>query len=100
GCGRSSRDGRYAFQVALEDVEWVRTAYGFDRVIVAGHSAGVNVALGYAMRYGARVMGIVGIAGGSIVNDREWNRIYHENLATVGEETGGKIVDVDEAVNR
>src|SRR4051812_46456681 len=48
GCGRSDRDGRYDLGTSVEDVEFVRRAYGLDRVIVGGHSAGVDLALAYA----------------------------------------------------
>ena len=75
-------------------------AYEIDRVIIAGHSAGVNFALAYAIKYPASVIGIIGIAGGSVVDDREWDRTYHENLEKIGEDDGGKVWDADPAVNK
>lgn len=100
GCGRSDRDARYDFQTTIDDVEWVRRGYGLARTIVAGHSAGVDLALGYTMKYPAAVCGIVGISGGRLVDDREWGRVYHENLERCGEDQGGKVFDADPEVNR
>jgi proline iminopeptidase len=100
GCGRSSRDGRYDFQTSVDDVDFVRRAYGFERVWLIGHSAGANVALAYAIQYASHLTGIIGIAGGCMVNDREWSRTYRENLEKTGEDDGGKIWDADAEVNR
>ena len=70
GCGRSDWDGNYDVDTLLTDAEAVRREYGAERCIVAGHSFGPNVALAYALRYQSRVMGLIGIAGGSVLNDR------------------------------
>ena len=53
GCGRSTWDGHYDLDTLLADAETIRAAYAVDRWIVAGHSAGVDVALAYALRYPA-----------------------------------------------
>jgi proline iminopeptidase len=100
GCGRSDRDKRYDLQTSIDDIDFVRRAYSLDRVIVAGHSAGVDFALVYAMKYPQNVIGIIGIAGGRVVHDREWSRIYHENLEKIGEDHGGKVFDADPDVNK
>ena len=100
GCGRSDRDGRYDLDTAVADVDFVRRAYGIDRAIIAGHSAGVDTALAYAMRHAGHVLSVIGLSGGRIVNDREWSRIYKENLATRGEDLGGKVFDADPEVNK
>lgn len=91
GCGRSDWDGRYDLDTLLSDAEALREAYGAERWIVAGHSMGSNWALAYAVRHPERVVGVVGIAGGKVVNDREWSAVYSERRDTIGEDLGGKI---------
>jgi proline iminopeptidase len=102
GCGRSTWDGHYDVATALDDAEAIRAAYAIERCILAGHSAGPDLALAYALRHRERTMGIIGIAGGRLVNDREWSRVYHEQLEARGEETGQFHVDptVNEVGNR
>ena len=77
----------------------MRNAYGFDKVIVGGHSAGVGLSLTYALKHPNVVMGIVGISGGCIVNDREWYKAYRENLEKHGENNGGREFKSDPEVN-
>ncbi len=100
GCGRSSYDGNYDLQTTIEDVECIRSEYGFERIIIGGHSAGPDVALAYTIRYPGAVMGIVGISGGRIVNDRDWIRVYRKNLEEIGESYGGKEFIADLEVNK
>lgn len=100
GCGRSDWDGHYDLDTLLADAEAIRAAYGVDRWIVAGHSAGPDAALAYALRYPANTIGLIGVAGGRIVNDRDWSRVYHEGLETVGEDVGGIHFTADPDVNR
>lgn len=99
GCGRSDWDGNYDIDTLLNDAEAVRREYGAERCIVAGHSAGPNAALAYALKYPARVMGLIGIAGGNALNDRTWNEAYHKALEEVGEDLGGHENQADPAVN-
>jgi proline iminopeptidase len=87
GCGRSSWDGNYALATTLADAEAIRAAYGIERWVLAGHSAGVDLAVAYALRHRPQSLGIVGMAGGRFVNDREWSRVYHERLAARGLDT-------------
>ena len=91
GCGRSDWDGRYDVDTLLDDAEAVRDAYGIERCIVGGHSFGPSVALAYALRYPDRALGVVGIAGGTVVNDRAWSAAYHRNRSRVGEDLGGAV---------
>jgi proline iminopeptidase len=100
GCGRSDWDGNYDLDTLLEDAEALRKAYGFDHWILLGHSAGPDVALAYALQYPARTIGIIGLAGGRIINDREWHEVYRTRLASIGEDSGGKIFHADPEVNR
>ena len=99
GCGRSDWDGRYDVQTLIDDAEAVRRAYGVENCIVGGHSFGPDAALAYALRYPANVLGLVGIAGGRLVNDRTWSEAYHRNLEAVGEDLGGAVFTADQDVN-
>jgi proline iminopeptidase len=99
GCGRSDWDGRYDLDTLLDDAEAIRAAYGIERWLLVGHSHGPNLALAYAIRHPARTIGIIGIAGGKVLNDRAWSEVYHERLATVGEDLGGKVFHADPKVN-
>ena len=100
GCGRSDWDKRYDLETTIGDIEFIRGAYGFDKVIVGGHSAGVGFCLAYALRYPERTMGIVGVSGGSIVDDREWFETYRANLEKYGDDNGGKVYRADPDANR
>ena len=100
GCGRSDWDGNYAVDTLIEDAQAVRKAYRAERCIVAGHSFGTDLALAYTLRYPARVRGLIGIAGGRLVNDRTWSEAYHRNLETVGEDLGGVVFKADKRVNK
>ncbi len=100
GCGRSTYDGQYDLETTIHDMEAIRKAYGIERWIVGGHSAGPDVALAYALQYPDRIIGIIGIAGGRIVNDRDWSAVYRKNRDTIGESYGGKEFIADPEVNR
>ena len=100
GCGRSDWDGNYAVETLIGDAEAVRKAYRAERCIVAGHSFGPDLALAYTLRYPARVRGLIGIAGGRLVNDRIWHEAYDRNLETDDEDLGGVVFEADERVNK
>jgi len=100
GCGRSTWDGHYNLETFLLDVEKIRVAYGYDRWIILGHSHGPNLALAYALRHPTQTIGIIGITGGKIVDDRAWSETYHERLKAIGEDNGGKEFHSDPEVNR
>lgn len=99
GCGRSDWDGNYDIDTLLTDADAVRREYGAERCIVAGHSFGPSAALAYALRYPSWVMGLIGIAGGNVLNDRTWSEAYHKALVEVGEDPGGHEDKADVAVN-
>ena len=100
GCGRSDWDGNYSLDVLLDDADAVRRAHGAQICIVAGHSFGVNAALAYALRFPSVACGIIGMAGGSLVNDRSWSEAYRLGLKEVGEDMGGAVFHADPRVNR
>ena len=99
GCGRSDWDGNYDIDTVLCDAKVVRDAYSVERCIVAGHSFGANAALAFALRYSPDVIGLIGIAGGRVVNDRTWSEAYHKGLKEIGEDMGGVEMTADPAVN-
>ncbi|HKI74902.1 MAG TPA: alpha/beta hydrolase [Pseudomonadales bacterium] len=99
GCGRSDYDGHYEFETTVADIECVRQAYEFDRVVLVGHSAGPNLALAYAIRWPSQVRGIIGISGGKLVDDRSWSETYHRNRDTIGDQVSQEFV-ADPEVNR
>jgi len=100
GCGRSTYDGQYSLSQTIADIEAIRQFYNVDHMIIGGHSAGPDIALAYSLAYPQHVLGIIGIAGGRIVNDREWSTTYKANLAQFGESNGGKVFVADPAVNK
>lgn len=100
GCGRSDWDGNYDIDTLLTDAEAVRREYGAEKCIVAGHSFGPSAALAYALRHPSRVIGLIGIAGGNVLNDRTWSAAYHKGLEEVGEDLGGVEFTADTVVNR
>jgi proline iminopeptidase len=100
GCGRSVWDANYDLDTLLSDAEALREYFGFDQWIVAGHSHGPNAALAYALRYPSRTLGVVGIAGGKILDDRHWSDTYHSRLEARGEDNGGTKFHADPDVNR
>jgi proline iminopeptidase len=63
GCGRSTGAGPFTIVQAVDDLDQVRAALGFDRWAVAGHSWGAELALRYAARHPDRTTA-VGYIGG------------------------------------
>jgi proline iminopeptidase len=78
GCGRSSAGGPYDLTSALADLDALRAALGHEHWIVAGHSWGASLALAYALEYPGRTDALLYLAGGGIVNDRQWHAAYVE----------------------
>ena len=99
GCGRSDWDGNYDIDTLLTDADAVRRVYGAEMCIVAGHSFWPNAAIAYALKYRSRVLGLIGIAGGNVLNDRTWSEAYHKALEDVGEDLGEHEDKADAAVN-
>ena len=63
GCGRSTGGGRFTIAQAVDDLDQVRVALGFDRWAVVGHSWGAELALRYAARHTDRAAAVAYIAG-------------------------------------
>lgn len=85
GCGRSEAIPPYDVETCLGDLDTIREQYGIERWIIGGHSWGADLALFYALRYPARVAGLICLAGGRIHNDREWHKEYERRKKQEGE---------------
>ncbi|HSI83482.1 MAG: alpha/beta fold hydrolase [Candidatus Methylacidiphilales bacterium] len=106
GCGRSTWRGPYDLETTIADAERVREAWGIERWIVAGHSAGVDFAMAYGIAHPARTLGLIGLSGGRIVNDRDWSAAYKARQSAAAargatpEDNGGITFSADPEVNR
>jgi proline iminopeptidase len=77
GSGRSQAVGPYDVSTFVEDLEGLREHFNFGRWVVGGHSWGAGLALAYAVRFPARTMAVLHIAGTGI--DDRWHDEYREN---------------------
>ena len=100
GCGRSSSATLYDVAGAVNDLETIREHYGLTRWVVGGHSWGSELALAYALEHPDRVLGIVGIAGGRVVDDRAWHKAYVYGRDQVGETLPDMAYPFNDEVNR
>ena len=100
GCGRSTRDGNYDLATTVADARAVVAHYELQDVVLLGHSQGPNHALVYALAYPEQVNGIIGVAGGKVVDDRSWSEEFHLAHSEQGEDLGGLVFDADPEVNR
>lgn len=99
GCGRSSWDGHYDLDTTIEDIEFIREQFGFKQVLILGHSWGPDLGLAYLLKYPHRVSGLIGVAGGRIVNDRDWHAAYHAGIENEDAASGFEF-HADPEVNR
>ncbi|MEZ5338534.1 MAG: alpha/beta hydrolase [bacterium] len=100
GCGRSDWDGRYELATTVADAEAVRRHYGMEHCVLLGHSQGPNHALLHALRHPDNIAGIIGIAGGKIVDDRHWSAEFHQRWDETGGDLQGLEFHADPEVNR
>lgn len=75
GSGRSDGPPPYDVATFVADLEALRVGWGHERWIVAGHSAGANLALAYTAAHPERVEAIIYLAGTGLVDD--WRDEYH-----------------------
>ncbi len=75
--GRSQLVGPYDVSTFVDDLEGLRKHFSFKRWIVGGHSWGAGLALAYAVRFPARTIAVLHIAGTGI--DDRWHEAYREN---------------------
>ncbi len=77
GSGRSQPVGPYDVSTFIDDLEELRKHFNFECWIVGGHSWGAGLALAYAVRFPARTIAVLHIAGTGI--DPRWHDEYREN---------------------
>lgn len=77
GSGRSQPVGPYDVSTFVDDLEGLRKHFSCERWIVGGHSWGAGLALAYAVRFSARTIAVLHIAGTGI--DPRWHDAYREN---------------------
>ncbi len=100
GCGRSDPAPAYDMEGAVKDLEAVREHYGFEHWVVGGHSWGPDLALAYALKHPQQVLGLIGIAGGRVVNDRSWHEAYVYGRDHIGEAFPDMVYPFNDEVNR
>jgi proline iminopeptidase len=78
GIGRSggNREGPFTIEDCLADMQSIRTVYGGERWLLAGHSWGADLSLLYALAYPDACTGLLCLAGGRLNNDRAWHAAY------------------------
>ena len=77
GSGRSQPVGPYDVTTFVNDLEGLRRHFNFERWIVGGHSWGAGLSLAYAVKFPARTIAVLHIAGTGI--DARWHDEYREN---------------------
>ena len=81
GSGRSEAAGPYDVSTFVNDLEGLRKFFNFERWVVGGHSWGAGLALAYAVKFPARTIAVLHIAGTGI--DNRWHDEYRENRLNV-----------------
>jgi proline iminopeptidase len=76
GCGRSAMNGPYDLPTWIADLDALRSALGYERWIVGGHSAGADFALAYALTHPKRVRALISLSATGVQNDRQWHAAY------------------------
>jgi proline iminopeptidase len=79
GCGRSERRGPYSMARTAADLDAVRAHFGFEKVVLLGHSWGAQLALRYTLDNPGRVGALVYVSGTGLGFD--WHDEYEKNLA-------------------
>ena len=73
GCGRSDYDGKYDLTTSVDDIEFIRKEYGFEKIMTGGHSAGVD----FARKVDQPCKGVDASAvGGMTGNQYVWSRLW------------------------
>lgn len=88
GVGRSG-GGPHTMEMAIADLEAIRTAVGVDSWIVVGHSWGSDLAVRYAVEHPRAVTAVIGIAGKGPQRDRTWSEVYEAGRSRE------PVVDID-----
>ncbi len=80
GGGRSEAVPPYDVATFVADLEALRAHWSHERWVVAGHSAGANLALAYGLAHPLRVEALIYIDGTGVIED--WQDEYHANADT------------------
>lgn len=103
GGGRSGVAPPYTMQRFVDDLDAVRTHFGYDRWIVGGHSWGASLALEYALQYPTRTRALLYLSGTGL--GLQWKPHYYaerlKRLAAAGadkrwEELGSRARSLEE----
>lgn len=79
GCGRSERRGPYSMARTAADLDAVRAHFGFEKVVLLGHSWGAQLALRYTLDNPGRVSALIYVSGTGL--GFGWHDEYEKNLA-------------------
>lgn len=74
GCGLSKCGPPYTLEGAVEDLDTIRSHFGVEMPILAGHSWGASLCLVYALRHPTRVRGIIYLSG--VGSDPSWEERF------------------------
>lgn len=84
GGGRSTPRGPYDVDRFVADIEALRDAHAWHRIVIGGHSWGAALALRYALAHPERAAGLVYIAGTDLGWVRHRERYHSERLRRMG----------------
>jgi proline iminopeptidase len=94
GCGRSSSTPPYDLLTYLEDLQALRTLWGLDRCIIAGHSWGASLALAYTLRRPQDVAAMVLLSTNGLENySAALLRTFEKRLTPSEQQTLQKLRD-------
>nr|WP_275402391.1 alpha/beta hydrolase [Streptomyces sp. SID13031] len=75
GCGGSDPSGNQTMQRLQDDVEELRRYWGYDQIVVLGHSFGAKLAVNYAAAHPQQVAKVGHFSG---VGIGDWHTLYYE----------------------
>ena len=93
GSGRSPRGGPFTLRGFVGDLDDIRRHFGYDRLIVGGHSWGASLALHYGLSYPEHVAGIVYMNGTGL--GRSWKPAYDARVSRLAPADRSRFTDLD-----
>jgi proline iminopeptidase len=87
GCGRSTEDGKYDIETAIDDIEAIRQFYNIESWYILGHSWGADIALFYTLKYPQYCRSVIHLCGLGVQNDIDWSEECAKNNEYEPEET-------------
>lgn len=82
GCGRSGRERPWDGETYIADLDGLSCHWGHERWLLIGHSAGVELALAYAIRHPDRVTGLILVSSYTRAVDADACAKYRANWRT------------------